>query len=354
MSRILSLFTALLAMLALAGPATAQKPVRVGHCTSSFNVLVAPWAIAIKMGWDKAAGIALNVVPIATGIDCVKFVATGELAYAAPSVEPMAGLVAQGFRAKTFYTFYQGTTWAVDVPEDSLIKTIADLKGKRIGVISLAAVGTTIVKGLLKDAGIDPDKEVALVNVGEAARAALFMKRGEIDAVSIFDVAHLQMGALGVKLRDLPSPILDHAPSLGLIARNDYIAAHRGEAIAVARLHAMGSAFLLANPAAGVDIFYDVFPQAMPQGRDRAAVIAADLALIEKRRPIWQPSLARIKHWGEANFDAYGTYLKALTEWGMLPRAVPAQSFVTNELIGEINAFDQAAIEAQARAHPVK
>lgn len=342
---------------ALAGlipTAAAQKPVRIGYCTSSLNALAAPWAVATKMGWDKAEGVAFNLVPIATGVDCVKFVATGELQYGLPSVEPMAGLVAQGLKARTFYTLYQGTTWAIDVPVNSPIKTIADLKGKKIGVISLSAVGTTIARGLLISAGLDPVNDVTLVNVGEAGRAALFLRRGEIDAVSIFDVAHLQIGMLGIQLRDLPSPILDHAPSLGLIAIDEYLKSHREEAIKIARLHAMGSAFTLANPRAAVEILYEVYPQVLPTGRDREASIATDLALLEKRKQIWLPSLAGISKWGEPNLDSYNRYLKGLSEWGMTPRLVEASEFVTSDLIAGINMFDQKAIEEEARQYKHK
>src|SRR3569832_2196019 len=86
-----------------AGPGqAAERTIRLGWCTPSFNAVVAPWAVARKMGWDKAEGANVELVPVATGIDCVKFVATGEFPFAIPSIEPLAGLVAQGLKAKTF------------------------------------------------------------------------------------------------------------------------------------------------------------------------------------------------------------------------------------------------------------
>ena len=62
----------------------------------------APFAIATKMGWYKAAGISVELVPLPGSTDCVKLVATGELPYSLPSDEPLAIIRPQGVKAKIF------------------------------------------------------------------------------------------------------------------------------------------------------------------------------------------------------------------------------------------------------------
>jgi NitT/TauT family transport system substrate-binding protein len=329
----------------------AERTIRVGWCTPSYNAVVAPWAVAKKMGWDKAEGINVELVPVATGIDCVKFVATGEFPFAIPSIEPLAGLVAQGLKAKTFYNMFNGSGWAVAVPEDSPIKTIADLKGKKVGVISLAAVGATVAKGLVKDAGLAPDKDVKLVTVGEAPRAMLFLRSKEIDAVSIFETAHLQISALGVKLRNLPAPVLETAPQIGLIATDATLASRREDAIALGRILAKGSAYTLANIPAALDILYATYPQLLPTGKPRSETEAIDRAFLERRAHYLVKRSGSDTSWGDPNPDYFNRYLGALNDWGMTPRLVSATELLTRDLIPDINKFDDAAIVKQAQSY---
>jgi NitT/TauT family transport system substrate-binding protein len=341
-------------MTALAGPGpghAAERTIRVGWCTPSYNAVVAPWAVAKKMGWDKAEGINVELVPVATGIDCVKFVATGEFPFAIPSIEPLAGLVAQGLKAKTFYNMFNGSGWQVAVPEDSPIKTIADLKGKKVGVISLAAVGATIAKGLVKDAGLVPDKDVKLVTVGEAPRAMLFLRSKEIDAVSIFESAHLQISALGVKLRTLPAPVLETAPQIGLIATDATLAARREDAVALGRILAKGTAYTMANIPAALDITYTTYPQMLPTGKPRSETEAIDRAFLQRRAQYLAKRDGSGTSWGEMNSDYFNRYLGALAEWGLTPRLVSASELLTTDLTADINKFDDAPIVKQAQSY---
>ena len=48
----------------------------------------------------------------------------------------------QGVKMKVFYTAYQGNIYGIEVPADSPIKSFSDLKGKKIGVASMASGGT--------------------------------------------------------------------------------------------------------------------------------------------------------------------------------------------------------------------
>ena len=108
-----------LALAAMATPAAAETPVKVGWCARTVSSAAAPFAIATKMGWFKDAGISVELVPLPGSTDCVKLVGTGDLAYSLPSVEPLASLRPQGLKAKVFYTAYQGNIYGPAVPADS-------------------------------------------------------------------------------------------------------------------------------------------------------------------------------------------------------------------------------------------
>jgi NitT/TauT family transport system substrate-binding protein len=62
------------------------------------------------------------------------------------------------------------------------IKTIADLKGKKIGVSSVGSSSDIATRAALKKMGLDADKDVTILAVGSAAQRTAAMLSGAIDA----------------------------------------------------------------------------------------------------------------------------------------------------------------------------
>ena len=116
----------------------------------------------------------------------MKLVATGELPYALPSIEPLAVLRPQGVKVKNFYTAYQGNIYGLAVPEASAIKTLADLKGKRIGVTAMASGGVPIARAMAASQGLNPDTDIRIVAVGEGGQAAALVRQGAVDVGFVY------------------------------------------------------------------------------------------------------------------------------------------------------------------------
>src|SRR4029453_5143579 len=134
---------------AAATTATAQvQTVRVGWCAKTVSSAAAPFAIAAKLGWFEKDGIKVDLVPLPGSTDCVKRVPTKELQASLPSIEPLAIIRPQGVKAKFFYTAYQANIYGIAVPTESRGKAIPDLKGKKIGVISMGSGGVSVAGGL--------------------------------------------------------------------------------------------------------------------------------------------------------------------------------------------------------------
>jgi NitT/TauT family transport system substrate-binding protein len=62
------------------------------------------------------------------------------------------------------------------------IKTIADLKGKKVGVSSVGSSSDIATRAALTKMGLDPNKDVVIVAVGSAAQRTAAMLSGAIDA----------------------------------------------------------------------------------------------------------------------------------------------------------------------------
>lgn len=343
--------TALIAAMAAASSASAQTTVRVGWCAKTLSSAAAPYAIATKMGWYAKEGVKVEPVPLAGSGECVKLVATKELLASLPSAEPLAIIRPQGVKAKFFYTAYQSNIYGIAVPEDSPVKTVADLRGKRIGVISMASAGYIVARALVRQAGMNPDSDVRIVVAGESAQTAALLGSKQVDALSQFDTQYALTQNAGAKLRFLDHPDIKLFPSNGFVALEDTLRDKRKEMVALARGYAMGTVFAMANPEAAIRILWEVYPQTKSTGKDEATAMRDDLATLEARARNWRYEPVGAKKWGENVEANYTAYMNWLTEQGVLKEKIATQDMITNDLIDEINTFDAAAVVAAAKAY---
>ncbi|HUI18442.1 MAG TPA: ABC transporter substrate-binding protein [Alphaproteobacteria bacterium] len=338
-----------------AGPAAAaETTIKVGFCARTISSAVAPYAIASKMGWFAERGIKVEVVPLPGSTDCVKLVATGDLPYSLPSMEPLAIIRAEGVKAKIFYTAYQGFNYGIAVPSDSPVKDVADLKGKKIGVTSMASAGVIVARAMVAMSGLDPDRDVHIVVAGEAAQTAALLRSHQVDALSQFDVQYVLVENAGVALRWLDREALRHYPSNGFLALEKTLAEHRDQAVALARGYAMGTEFLFANPEAAIRILYEEYPQSKPTGKDEATAIRDDLKALAARQQDWRLEAGGVTRWGESNPKNFAAYIDFLLKWGVIKEKVAVDDIITNALIDDINKFDAATVENAARAYKAK
>jgi len=338
-----------IALAATASLAQAQTNVRVAWCAKTVSSAAAPYAIATKMGWFAKSGIKVELVPMPGSTDCVKAVATRDVQYGVPSIEPVAIIRPQGVKIKNFYTAYQANIYGIAVPDDSPIKTFADLKGKKIGVTSMASAGVIVARALAKNNGFDPDKDVSIVVAGEAAQTAALLRSHQVDALSQFDTQYALTENAGAKLRLLDAKEIAIFPSNGFIALEERLANNRAEAVAVAQGYAKGTVFAIANPEAAIRILWEVFPQTKATGKSEADAMKDDVKTLQARAKSWRLESVGAKKWGENLVDNYEKYSEFLFKNGVLKQAVSGKDLVTNDLIDDINKFDPKEIEAQAK-----
>ena len=93
--------------------------------------------------------------------------------------EPVALIEREGSRSYTGITF---------VPRTSSIKSVADLKGKTIGMVSATSTsGGLYPQKLLLDAGLRPGKDVRIKWFGSHAKVANAVKKGWVHAGACFE-----------------------------------------------------------------------------------------------------------------------------------------------------------------------
>jgi len=329
----------------------AETTVKVGFCARTITSAAAPFAIATKLGWYGRAGIKVQLVPVPGSTDCAKLVATGDLAYSLPSIEPLPTLRRQGVKAKIIYTAYQGNIYGIAVPKDGPIKSIRELQGKKIGVASMGSAGVPVARGLLAMNGLDPAKDAQLVVVGEAAQAAALLGDHQVSALSLYDTQYALIEGAGQPLRLLDSGPVARFPSNGFFALETTLQKDRAQALALVKGYAMGTVFAMANPEAAVRILYEVYPNTKPTGKTDEEALRGDVKTLLARAEHWKLEAGGVKRWGESSIKDFDAYEDFLVQWKVIEARVPVADLVTNELIDEVNKFDRGHIESEARSY---
>jgi sulfonate transport system substrate-binding protein len=207
----------------------------------------------------RPQGIAVKWVEFSFGPPLLEALNVGSIDYGTTGDAPP--IFAQAAKANLLYVAAlpaSGATEAILVPQDSPIRTLADLKGKRIGVAKASSAHNTTVAALEK-AGLSYT-DVTPVYLPPADAAAAFA-RGAIDAWTIWDpfYAIAQRG----KVRVLAEAGQVHRANSFFLANREFTGKHPelvgalNDELAKASIwaethHAEVAAFL--SEATGVDI----------------------------------------------------------------------------------------------------
>ena len=90
-------------------------------------------------------------------------------------------LAEKGFGAKNLLALENRNPLHLVIRKDHPAKEVKDLKGTKLGM-TRAGSGTDLsLRALLKDAGLEPDRDVAIIAVGGVSSATAALKAGQID-----------------------------------------------------------------------------------------------------------------------------------------------------------------------------
>ncbi|HEY1375073.1 MAG TPA: ABC transporter substrate-binding protein [Candidatus Binatia bacterium] len=172
-------------LLALSAIQLRAEVVTLGISTVGLYEL--PTEIAKRKGFYQEEGLDVRKIVIRTGIQVAALLA-GELDYSTVSGIVSSASI-QGLPVKTVMGW-------IDRPLHMLIarpgiKTLADLKGKRIAVSNLNSVPHIAVREALIQAGMNPDKDVTFLALGGSSERVTALAAGSADASPV-DLAYIQ------------------------------------------------------------------------------------------------------------------------------------------------------------------
>src|SRR5213594_1925273 len=144
-------------------PARGATPVKIGTAVLGDYSMAGPVIVARERGLFAREGLAAEFVPFRGGPDLLKAVMAGEILVFREAGSPI----------KAIATHTEGNHFTLNVAPD--VRTVAELKGKAIGVTRVGATTWIFARMLAKRQGWDPDTDVQVVGLGglDAQLAAL-------------------------------------------------------------------------------------------------------------------------------------------------------------------------------------
>ncbi len=353
MKRLALLVLAGLALAAIAG-AQSKPPAKVVYTLTTKDVSVglsAHTSIPLTLGYWKAENLDVEVTTLEGSTAGLQQLAAGNIQFA--TVGPEVALIARekGVKVKSFYVVSGVTIFRVVVPRDSAIQSVGDLRGKTIGVSSMASGAVPVARALLASGGLDSDKDVKWIAVGTGAPAAVALNGKSVDAMALWGDFQASLENRGLQFREITAPFMKDLLGQVVIARDDFLVEHPQVAAAFARGLAKATLFGFSNPEAAVRLHWKMYPQSRPAGTDDARVLKEAIHVFNGRFESQRVDNREDKRWGWSSAAQWQRLFNIYKDQKLIQGTIDPNDVFTSSLIDEVNRFDAQAVIRQAREY---
>jgi len=346
--------TALVIVSVLTLPASAKDKFVYG-VPSAISSAIANFAFAQELGYFDQENLEVELVPLAGSSIIIPQLLSGQIHAAGASMEPL--VIArqpgkQNFPLKFVYNYLRNSVWEFAVTADSPIKSIADLKGKSIGVVSLGSGNVYTTRAILAASGVDW-KGVNIQPVGFGGQAFQALKTNQIQALNLWESAHAALEVSGTPIRRLDIPkefqgMSSHGFEVTekLLKENPQLIARFGRAVS------KGAVACEANMTGCLQAFWKQYPSLKPK-------VGSEEEILRKEMAVMKPRIDNVTYFRTGEPRLWGAYadrdwkllIAALKEGGEVTNEnIPMSSLYSNELVPEYNKFDTQVVSRQARA----
>jgi NitT/TauT family transport system substrate-binding protein len=282
---------------------------------------------AVAEGYYKEAGLDVTLVQGNGSANTAQLVASGRAQLAYADAVAVSQLIAKGAPMKIIATIYQSNPNAMMSLKKTGIKSIADMKGKKVGVPS-ASSQTTMLPLLLKANNLK-ESEITMIDMPVASMVPALLQ-GQVDAVlGSIDAYQIQAESQGAQL-DVYR-FADHGVptvSTSIFASNDYLKNNPDVVRKFVAASLKGWSFALDNPDKAVKDIKVVFPEVNEK------LATAELAAIKSLF-----CSGGAKYVGKAEDALWAKSQELLAEVKLLPAGQDPKSYYTNDYLPPASAM---------------
>lgn len=302
------------------------------------------YAIPKQLGYFYDENINPSLLYTDGSTAALQAVATGSADIAYASSVNIAAAIDKGVPLKAFAGITIKWPYFIGVPKGSSIHSIADLKGKRIGVISLASASYADLRANLKLAGL-AEADVTIVPVGAGARAAAALNSGDIDAVDSYSDSFTIMRQNGVEFNLLQRPDeMNRLFSVTMVTSQKIFDQKPHELSAFARAAYKGMIYTRLYPESALQLAFKEFPELRgannSAGIDTQNTAEAMAIALGDSIPTDKPDPETWGKWLDIPNERWQAVLSFAHETGSTERLLAVKDVWNNSLMPEIYNFD--------------
>lgn len=223
------LFSTATFFLATSGFCQKLRPVTLG--LTGKSVATVAFEMSVRRGHFKQEGLDVKFITIRQSDVIIKAIMAGELNFM--SIIPTAILASvRGLPIRTLAVNLDNAPYVlVGRPQ---IKSMSDLKGKKIAVSSLGGMSTLVVREIVARNGLEPDRDVIYLAVGGSETRSGAMAAGFVDAALVTVPLNYNLERQGYN-RLAWGPDFVRYPMNGISGSPDFFAANRDLVLALLR-----------------------------------------------------------------------------------------------------------------------
>lgn len=147
-----------------------------------------PLSIAESLGYFKAEGLDVNIADFAGGSRALQALVGGSAEVVSGAFEHTIAMQVKGQHLRAFALQGRAPQIVLGINPKTMphFKSVAELKGKKLGVTAPGSSTQVLSNFVLAKAGLKPG-DVSIIGVGAGSGAVAAMRAGQIDAISNLD-----------------------------------------------------------------------------------------------------------------------------------------------------------------------
>jgi NitT/TauT family transport system substrate-binding protein len=304
------------------------------------------WAIAQENGYWEDEGLDVELIGVGSGsASAIQQLVAGKGEVSAESPHVVFDAAEEGFAddIKIIGSWLYAQPFELRTYSDSPVQEIEDLAGEKIGISEAAGGEVSLLKAALTAHGVT---DYELVPIGDGSPQTIrALQKQEVAAYSTAAKDFLNIDSAGVKLRKIVIPEWEDLTANVFTARSEFLESNRDAVVGYMRGLAKATVFAHANVDAAIAITKSVQEEGIPedlvegwvkQTRDQSvpAQLVADKEIFAVP---------------EGKLDAFLDFYRGA---GQIEDSATVDIAAMSDpsLIADINDFDHAAIEEQAKS----
>jgi|KBSSwiStaDraftv2_1062776.scaffolds.fasta_scaffold113040_2 NitT/TauT family transport system substrate-binding protein len=161
----------------------------------SISISSGSFIIAKEAGFYREEGLNVDLV-VMRGAPAIQGLIGGTVPFASSGGAGMLPIVRGAPLRIIFTTFSRPMFWVYSKPE---IRTVEELRQKKIGVSSIGSGPDTLLRAMLKKYGLDSSRDVVILSTGPGTARFFSLKTGVTDAAVLNEQAALMAQEAGLR-----------------------------------------------------------------------------------------------------------------------------------------------------------